>query len=70
MKDLEQLTDMETVLFLISHIDNPCSVQVEGTIVDIKNFYIRIAKEVLPRLENPWAADMLKSKIAEYVAIN
>lgn len=69
MKTLERITettDIETALFLMSHIDNPCSVKVDNRVVNIRDFYIRRAKEVLSRLKNPYARDLLQSKIEEY----
>jgi hypothetical protein len=40
----EKASDMELAEFLIKHIDNPCTVEVEGRIENIRSFYIREAK--------------------------
>jgi len=40
-------SDKEIVDRLIEHITNPCKIEVDGTIHDIGDFYIREANKVL-----------------------
>ncbi len=71
----EKSTDMEVVNFYSLHIDNPCEVEVApGEIKNIRNFYIREAKQLLAnedeqgqkKLANPFAREILEDKIKEY----
>ncbi len=67
MKDIkETLEDMSIVLSLASHIDEPCTAQVDGRTENIRPFYIKMAKDMLLKLTNPYAIEFLESKIAEY----
>jgi len=67
MEKLEKIADdMSVVLSLASHIDEPCTAQVDGRTENIRPFYIKMAKEILPKLTNPYAIEFLESKIAEY----
>ncbi len=67
MKDLEKTADdMSIALSLASHIDEPCTAQVDGKTENIRPFYIKMARDILPRLTNPYAIEFLESKIAEY----
>jgi len=62
----EKITDMGIVLRLISHIENPCSVEVEGEKRDIRDFYLKLAEKQIPKLENPYAKEMLNEAINKY----
>jgi hypothetical protein len=60
-------TDMELVLFLSWHIDNPCSVEVSpGETKNIRDFYMREAKRLIPKLANEGAKAVLENKLKEY----
>ena len=63
----EKATDIEAVTFLNRHIDNPCEVEVApGQIENIRDFYLRNARNLLPTLTNPHAKRLLEMKIEEY----
>lgn len=67
---LEKATDREFTDFLIGHIDKPCEVEVEpGVIKNIRDFYIRLAKEQIPKMTDPEAIKDLGNKIKEYETI-
>ena len=59
-----EIDEMEIMLFYIKHIEKPCVDPVRG--LDIREFYIREAKKLVEKLENPFAKDLLKIKIREY----
>ncbi len=60
-------TDIEVALFFMRHIDEPCGTElVDGSYVNIREFYIQIAKQILPTLTNPYAKTLLEQKIEEY----
>ena len=63
---VERASDMDYALMLAGHIDNPCSVTVDGRIEHIRPFYLREAERAIPLLENPYAQNFLRLKIAEY----
>lgn len=65
-QQLERASDMKNVLFLEGHIRNPCGTKVEGRFENIRGFYLGLAKELLPRLENPYAKNYLQAVINEY----
>ncbi len=56
-------TDLEFVLFLIGHINEPCE-DLEGH--NTRDFYIREANKVLPTIQNPEAKKMLEEVIQKY----
>jgi hypothetical protein len=61
------MSDIEIALLLATHIENPCSVEVNGKIENLRAFYIREAREnVLPKLTNPFAREYLEKIISEY----
>lgn len=62
----EKATDMEQALYYSHHIDNPCETKVNGETKNIRDFWIRKAKEALERMEEPFAKKILADKIAEY----
>lgn len=64
---LKQPLDMEWVEFISFHIDNPCGFETsEGVKHNIRDFYLREAAAILPKLTNPFAKEILERKIAEY----
>ena len=63
----ERATESEVVLFLSRHIDNPCSAEVApGVFKDIRGFYIREAKRLMPTMTSENAKRALELKIQEY----
>jgi len=67
----ERVSDMELVLFLIEHIDNPCEAEVApGKKENVREFYLNEAKNLLPKLTNEHAKRLLELKIKEYEEIN
>lgn len=66
MDHLEKLTDMEVITFFKEHIENPCEVEVGSVAYNIRKFYLRRAKENLPKLTNPFAINYLNSLIKRY----
>ena len=61
---MEDAADMEYVMFLMKHIDNPCTEPVTGR--NIRHFYLREAKRSLHTINNPYAREILEEKIKEY----
>lgn len=65
--NLDKATNMEAAIFFCYHIDHPCEAEVEpGRYENIREFYLREAGELLKKLTNPFAKDMLRKKIDEY----
>ncbi|MFA5386529.1 MAG: hypothetical protein WC297_02620 [Candidatus Paceibacterota bacterium] len=60
---MEKLTDMEIFFFLASHLDNPCSIVVEGERHDIRYLYEEIARKFLLIMTNPFAIILLEKKL-------
>jgi len=66
-KTPEKATDREYADFLTKHIDNPCEVEVEsGVIKNIREFYLNLAKEEIPKMTDPQAIKDLEDKIKQY----
>jgi hypothetical protein len=61
---MDKLYDMKIAMFYLRHIEHPCTDHITGR--NIRPFYIKRVKEVLPTLTNPYAISLLKSKIKEY----
>jgi predicted nuclease of restriction endonuclease-like RecB superfamily len=66
MENIEKATDMEIALFWSSHIENPCETIVDGKKVNIRDFYIRESKKIIPNLTNPFAQEYLERTISKY----
>ena len=64
--DLEIKTDMDIVLSLVRHIENPCTVEVKGRTENIQDFYLRESRKILPTLTNSYARNLLESVIESY----
>lgn len=63
----EGASDMEVAEFLAGHIDNPCEVEVApGQVENIRDFYIREAKKLLPKITDLEAKRLLELKMQEY----
>lgn len=62
----EKILDMESVLFLITHIENPCTTVVDGETHNIRDFYLREADKLIPKLINPHARELLQGSIEKY----
>ena len=56
-------TDMELVLALIPHIEEPCE-DLQGN--NVRHVYLNEAKKLLPQLKNPFAKEMLAETIKKY----
>jgi len=66
-KTSEKATDREFVDFLIGHIENPCEVTLEsGVVKNIRDFYVRLAKDEIPKMTDKEAIKDLENKIKEY----
>lgn len=66
METLDKAMDMEVAIFWAYHIENPCGTIVNGERVNIRDFYLREARNVLPILTNPFAKDFLENAINKY----
>ncbi|MDO8622752.1 MAG: hypothetical protein Q7R52_00745 [archaeon] len=66
METLDKAMDMEIATFWAYHIENPCGTIVDGKKVDIRDFYLREARNVLPILTNPFAIEHLENAINKY----
>jgi len=66
----KMLVDMEIAMKLTTHIENPCSVNVGGESHNIRGFYIRLAKEVMPIITSPYAKEFLESVLRQYEGVN
>ena len=66
-REAGKATDMQAVMFLIGHIENPCEAEVApGEMRNIRHVYLNDAREFLPRLTNPDAKKMLEETINKY----
>lgn len=66
MERPKEPSDMEIVLELSSHIMNPCSFTHEGRVYHIRDFYIDMARNLMPNLSNPGARDFLQTMVNSY----
>ena len=63
----EKATDKQFADFLIRHIENPCEVEVEpGVKMNIRDFYIRLAREEMPEMTDTEAIQDLEDTINQY----
>ena len=63
----ERASNMEIALFLAGHIDNPCEAEVApDQKKNIREFYLREAKNVLSEMTDENAKRFLELKIKEY----
>ena len=64
---MEKASDLELALFLSEHIKQPCNVKIPGyEQYNIREFYIRLARESINKMKNQDAADYLKNVIEGY----
>lgn len=59
----EMATDIEVANFLAGHIEAPCE-DLQGN--NIRDFYIREARKVLPTMTNEFAKEILEKTIRKY----
>jgi hypothetical protein len=59
----EPVVEIEDVLSLIKHIENPCC-DLQGN--NVRHVYIEMAKNILPKIENPEAKKLLESTLEKY----
>ncbi len=62
---IRELTDMEIFFRLAFHLDNPCGTMIDGKWHHIRYFWEERAKEILPKMDNPYAKKLLEEKIKE-----
>lgn len=62
----EPASDFELAIFFCRHIDHPCEVVVKGRSHNIRDFYLRLAREILPRMTDQGAKELLEEKIVQY----
>ena len=55
--------DIELVMTLKGHIEQPCEDEYGN---NLRLFYLRQAREVLPKLKNPFAKEILEKVIEKY----
>jgi len=60
---MEYFTDMELFFIYSEHLDNPCFTIINGEKHTIRVFWERLATQVLKRMTNPYAKDLLEKKI-------
>jgi len=66
-RKVAQAQETEFVVQLIWHIQNPCGTTLpSGKEVNLRDFYLRQAEEVLPKLTNPNAIGLLKAEIERW----
>ena len=66
IRELEQITDFEVALEIIKHIEHPCGICIEGRDYNLRYFYIRLAKETIPRFKDDFAKKFLNSIVTVY----
>ncbi len=64
IQDTEEETDFDIAVRFAAHIDNPCVEPRTGN--NIRDFYLREAKELIKTFKNQYAIDVLEAKIREY----
>mgnify|MGYP000508892225 CR=1 FL=1 len=66
MEYLERALDMGIALELAKHMENPCSVKVNGREENLRDFYIRESERVISTFQNQSARKFLEGKIKKY----
>ena len=54
----------KAALFLLKHIESPCVEPTTGQ--NIRGFYIKEAKRILPKIENPHIRSMIEEAVKKY----
>lgn len=62
---INEASSFEIAAYYLVHIMQPCSVRVKGKTENIRGFYIREAREILPRL-HPNSSSLLENVLNEY----
>lgn len=64
---MEEISDMERVLFWTRHIENPCSIKINDREENIRNFYLReVRKMVMPTIKDEFAKEYLEIILKKY----
>jgi len=63
---MEEITDFQLSLRIAGHIKHPCGINLNGKDYNIRDFYLRLAKQTLPTLRDIYAKDFLESVIEMY----
>ena len=66
MERKQKASDMEAAMMLATHIENPCSVEVEGRTENIRYFYPEMAEHILPSFTNPFVREFLQNIMDQY----
>lgn len=64
---VESASDKEYVSWLIFHLTAPCSIELDGTIHNLGNFYLRMAQDSLQTITDENQKRRLKDFIGFYV---
>ena len=64
----ESASDKEYVSWLIFHLTLPCSLELDGTIHNLGNFYLRMAQDSLQTITDENQKKRLEDFIGFYVA--
>jgi len=59
-----EMSDIEFVIKMVMHIENPCSDPVRGH--TFREDYLIMARDSLENIENPWAKEFLSDIIKKY----
>ena len=66
MGNLEKLTDIEIAITWASHIKNPCYTQIGNKRYNIREFYLREAKNLLSTFKSLHARKFLEVVVKAY----
>lgn len=61
-----KISDMSSVLSLVSQIECPCSVEANGRTYNIRDFYLKEAERLMPSLISSNARDLLHFYLNKY----
>jgi MinD superfamily P-loop ATPase len=65
-EEKRKMSDMEIAMRIAKHIENPCGIVIDGKEHNIRNFYLREAKKLIPTLDNPYAKGFLEAIMRKY----
>lgn len=60
---IESASDKEYVSWLIFHLTVPCSIELDGTIHDLGNLYLRMAQDTLKTITD----ESQKRRLADFI---